>query len=157
MPLDTTTTSTTGTASQIRSAAVLAAFADVGHVGTTAPPRAKGAARAVDKTAWEYYVASVGCQTQESRREKAKRACIAAGLIPDTAINPLPVGTLETVYAGLFVTIGLKVAAQADRTNVPGLVADLLAHIPAKTLNRLVKKHTRSFAGAHIFTASLIE
>jgi hypothetical protein len=62
------------------------------------------------------------------------------------------------VYASDVVTISVKVVEQADRVNVAALVADLeKTGIALRTLRRLVKKHTTPYAGAHIFTASLVK
>ena len=147
MPLD-------STRSYGPTAAVTEAFLDIGHINGTALPKAKGA---TEKIAWEYWVSSLLAQLAEVRREKAKRAAIAGGVLPDIAANPLPVGTTQAVYAGTLVTIGVKVVGQSDRVNVPALVADMLAAgFAPRVVKRLVKKHTRSFAGAHVFTASLV-
>lgn len=111
-------------------------------------PRAKAAAA--------YWGASLANQAAEAWRSKAKAVCVAEGVLPDPA-SPSPIGTIETVYADATISIAMKVVAQADRVDVVALVADLTkAGVDPKVLKRLTKKHTRSFAGAHIFTASLV-
>jgi hypothetical protein len=148
MPLDSTRVTS-------KSAAVTDAFAEIGRANGTSMPRAKGTQ---ERPAWEYWVSSLLAQLAELRRERAKKAAIAAGVIPDHVTVPFPVGTAEVVYAGTLVTIGVKVVAQADKINVPGLVADLeAAGVKRAVLKKLLKRHTRNFSGAHIFTASLTE
>jgi hypothetical protein len=138
-----------------RTAAVADAFAEIGRANGTAMPRAKGAQ---ERVAYEYWVSSQLAQAAELRRERAKRAAIAAGVLPDYVTAPLAIGTMEVVYAGTLVTIGVKVFSQADKINTPGLVADLAAAgVPKAVLKKLLKRHTRSFAGAHVFAASLTE
>lgn len=108
------------------------------------------------RVAAEYWCASLASQSAEAWRTKAKGRCVAEGVLPDPA-TPSPIGTVETVYADRLISIGMKVVQQADRVDVPGLVVDLTkAGLDLKVLTRLLKKHTRSFAGAHIFTASLV-
>ena len=132
--------------------ALTATFAEIGR------PRGAAASRkpTKDVLAWEYAVSSLLARLSDARRDKAKKAAIAGGVLPDYAANPLPIGTADTVYVSPLVTIGLKVVAQAERVNVPNLVADLLAAgVKPAVLTKLIKKNTESFAGAHVFTASL--
>ena len=136
-----------------RTEALTDAFAELGRAnGTAMPPTRK----TKDKLAFEYWVASLLNRLAEARRDKAKRVAVAGGVLPDHAANPLPVGTSEIVFVGERVTIALKVVGQTDRVNVPALMADLVkAGVKPAVLKRLVKKHTESFAGAHVFTASV--
>jgi hypothetical protein len=136
-----------------KTAAITDAFAEIGRVNGTMPPRSRNAK---DKLAWEYWTASLLNRLAEARRDKAKRAAVAGDVLPDHTAHPLPVGTVETVYTGALVTIGMKVVEQADRLDVAGFVADLeKSGVASRLLKRLVKRHTRSFPGAHVFTASL--
>ena len=124
-----------------------------GLVTTMLPKRATAKQRA----AVDYWCASLANQTAESWRGKAKVKCVAEGVLPDHEAHPSPIGTAETVYVDEIVSIGMKVVAQADRCDVAALVADLTkAGVDQKVLKRLVKKHTKTYAGAHIFTASLV-
>jgi hypothetical protein len=133
-----------------RTATITEAFGEIG----IALPRSRNAQ---DKLADEYWAASVLAGLAEKRREKAKRAAVAGNVLPDHAAHPLAIGTAETVYTGALVRIDVKVVEQADRVDVVGFVADLeRAGVKLATLKRLRKKHTKSFAGAHVFTASLI-
>jgi hypothetical protein len=110
-----------------------------------------------DRLAEEYWSASLLSRFADARREKAKKAAVTGGVLPDHLTHPYPVGTSETIYAGATVTINLKVVPQADRLNTAALVADLQkAGVKPALLKRLVKKHTETFGGAHIFTASLV-
>jgi hypothetical protein len=142
----------------IRAAAISDAigtsFATIGRGGGTLMPRAgRGVGGAA---AWEYYVASVLLKAADLRRERARRAAVAAGVLPDYAADPAPIGTACIVYAGALVTIAVKVVSQGDRIDGAGLVADLVAAgVDRKLLRKLVRKHTTSFAGAHTFMASL--
>jgi hypothetical protein len=110
-----------------------------------------------DKAAWEYWAASALLGLAEKRRDKAKKQAVAAAVIPNYADDPMPIGTAETVYSGAQVRIDVKVVEQATRVDVAALVIDLeRAGVKLATLRRLVKKHTRTFNGAHILTASLV-
>lgn len=147
MPLDSPTPSDKATA-------IIDAFGEIGRVNGTMIPRRSNAK---DRIAYEYWVSSLLNRLSEARRDKARRAAVAGGVLPDHAANPMPVGTVETVYAGGLVTIAMKVVEQADRVDVAGLMADLeAAGVAAKLLKRLAKRHTRTFPGAHVFTASLV-
>lgn len=109
-----------------------------------------------EQAAAEYWASSVTNALIEMRRAKAKKIATALHVLPDYVATPFPVGTAETIYADPLVTIGMKVVEQADRIDTLALVADLeSAGVASKLLKRLVKKHTRAFAGAHIFTAVL--
>ena len=134
-----------------RTAAITAAF---GAIGKLLPKPKNGK----DAIAYELYAASLVASLADKRREDAKKAAIDAGVLPDYASDPYPVGTEEVVYSGALVAIMLKVVGQADRVNAGGLVADLTeAGVKPALLKRLLKKHTSTFNGAHIFTASLIK
>jgi hypothetical protein len=109
-----------------------------------------------EQAAADYWGASIVNQLAEAWRNKAKRQAVARGVLPDHTATPYPIGTSETVYVGTLVTVSLKVVEQADRVDVPGLVADLIASgVKPALLKRLLRTHNKSFAGAHIFTASL--
>jgi hypothetical protein len=155
MPLDATHANTAETPFRLSKTGVITeAFANIGTTADTMMPRPR---KARDRVAEELWRAQLLSGLAEQRKNDAKRAAIAAGVLPDYTTEPFPVGTAETVYAGPAVTIGLKVVNQGDRVDVPGLVADLeKSGIKPTVLKRLVKKHTRSFGGAHIFTASLV-
>jgi hypothetical protein len=113
-------------------------------------------ASTTERAAAEYWGASIVNQLAEAWRNKAKRQAVAQGVLPDHAATPYPIGTSETVYVGTLVTVSLKVVEQADRVDVPGLVRDLIASgVKPAVLKRLLRKHNKSFPGAHIFTASL--
>jgi len=116
-------------------------------------PRAKTAA----SRAWvTYAVATRAVSLNEAWRETSKKALVASGSLPDYAANPLPVGTVLTVYSDPLVTAGVKVVPQAPRLNVDACFADLLAAgVKPALLKRLRKKHTTDFSGAHILTALL--
>lgn len=141
MPLDTTKSSVTD--------AIAEDFSAIGYPPGTRNPR--------DRLAEEYWSASLLSRFADARREKAKKAAVTGGVLPDHLAKPYPVGTAETVYAGATVTINLKVVPQADRVNTAALVADLhKAGVKPALLKRLVRKHTEQFGGAHIFTAALV-
>jgi hypothetical protein len=136
-----------------KTAAIASAFQEIGRVNGTMMPLSK---KADDKLAWEYFAASELSSLAEKRRDVAKLAAVKGGVIPDYSAHPLEVGTSATAYISDLLTIGVKVTAQADRVNVLGLVADLkAAGVETRLLKRLVKRHTKSFAGAHSVTALL--
>jgi hypothetical protein len=136
-----------------KTAALTEGFTDLGRCVNAMLPKTPSA---IDRAALEYWASSLVCRLADAWRDRTKRAAVASGALPDHATNPLPVGTAETVYAGPLVTISVKVVEQADRVNVAALVADLeQAGVASRLLKRLVKKHTKSFGGAHVFTASL--
>jgi hypothetical protein len=130
-----------------------AARAELDATLATLLPRAKTAR---DRLAVQYWAASRGTALNEAWRESAKKAAVVGNVIPDYATNPLPVGTVATVYSSPLVTIGVKVTPQAPRLNVDAFCADLLAAgFKAATLKRLRKKHSTEFNGAHVITAML--
>ena len=146
MPLDSTRSITI-------TEAVNESFDEIGRAIRTMLPKAT---TAKDRLAAEYLAASLTSRLSEAWRDKTKRAAVGGGVLPDHTADPFPVGTVETVYTGALVTISVKVVEQADRVDVAGLVASLeKAGVKPTLLKRLVKKHTKSFAGAHVFTASL--
>lgn len=109
-----------------------------------------------DRLAVTLWASKRGVSLNEAWADAAKKAAIAEGLIPDYAANPLPVGTVATVYSSALVTIGVQVTQQAPRLNVDAFVADLVAAgVKVATLRRLRKKHTTVFNGAHVITALL--
>lgn len=137
-----------------KTALIAAAFGEIGRVNGTMMPKSN---KSDDPAVYEYCVASLLTQLGERRREDAKKALVARGVIPDYSAQPLAVGTAETVYVSDLLTVGVKVTAQADRVNVLALVADLkAAGVKPALLKRLVKRHTKSFAGAHGITALLV-
>lgn len=145
MPLDSTHAAT-------KTDLISAAFSEIGKAQLPTTKSTK------DKLALEYWAASLLNRLSEARREKAKKAAVMGGVLPDHTSNPLAIGSAETVYSGPLVTIGVKVVAQADRVNVPGLVAYLEKNgVKPALLKRAVKRHTEVFGGAHIFTALLTE
>jgi hypothetical protein len=132
-----------------RTAAITDAFGEIERMTKTR--------NAKDRMAMEYWAASVLLGLAEKRRDKAKRAAVAGGVLPDHAAHPMAIGTAETVYTGAQVRIDVKVVEQADRVDVPAMMVDLeRAGVKLVTLRRLLKKHTKTFNGAHIFTASLV-
>lgn len=132
---------------------LLEALADLERTLALLRPRAR---TAKDKLALDYWGASEAQRLGEAWREKAKRAAIAGGVLPDHTADPLPVGTSTTVYASSLLTIGLKVVRQADRVDVAGLLADLEAYgVKPSVLKRMLKKRTELLGGAHIFRALL--
>jgi hypothetical protein len=135
------------------SATIAIAFAQVVHaIRTMAPQKASTKTLA----AMDYYGSSAVAAIAEAWRGKAKKTAIALGVLPNYEAEPFDIGTAETVYTDAFTTISLRVTPQAPRVDVDGLVADLeAAGIKPALLKRLLKKHTRTFAGAHVFTASL--
>jgi hypothetical protein len=143
MPLDDTRAAS-------RTEVIATAFAEIGTKLLPATRSTK------EKLALEYWASSVLTRLAEARREKAKRAAVIGGVLPDIATSPYPIGAAETVYAGSSVTIGVKVVAQADRVNIAGLVAYLEKNgVKPALLRRAVKRNTETFPGAHIFTALL--
>jgi hypothetical protein len=128
----------------------------VAGIGATVQAMLPRRASAKEHAAAQYWGASVTQQLAEAWRGRAKEQATALGVLPDYVAHPYQVGTSGTVYEGTMVTIGMKVVEQADRVNVPGLVADLLAAgVKPAVLKRLVRRNTKQFHGAHIFTASL--
>lgn len=136
-----------------RGAVVSQAVAEIGVAARKLlPPRAPKA----QVVAADYWAGSLVMQLAEAWRIRAKREAVAMGVLPDHTEHPSPVGTAETVYTDPMITIAMKVVEQAARVDVPGLIADLQKlEIKPTVLARLLKKHTKTFPGAHIFTASL--
>lgn len=133
--------------------AIAGAVAAIGHDDATMISRSRNAQ---ERAAGELLVAQLLSSLIEKRRDEAKRAAIACGVLPDYVAEPYPVGTNETVFAGKSVTITLKVAAQALRVDVPGLLGDLeKCGVKPAVLKRLMKKHGNEGTGAHIFTATV--
>jgi hypothetical protein len=105
-----------------------------------------------------YWASSRAGSQSDAWREGAKKALIARGVLPDYATNPLPVGTVATIYADPLAMLTVKVTQQASRLNVDAFVADLAAEgVKAALLRKLRKRHTTDFSGAHIITALLTE
>lgn len=135
-----------------RTAELATAFSLVGH-------RFGGLEEKVttpDKLAFEYWAASEISSLAEKRRDEAKKAAVTGGVIPDFKANPLDVGTRSTLYISELLTIAVDVTQQAPRLDGLALVADLVkAGVKPGLLKRLVKRHTKTFAGAHVITATL--
>lgn len=137
-----------------RAGLITDAFAEIGRVNGTMMPRSHNPQ---ERVAYEYWVASLLARLSEARRERAKKAAVAAAILPDHVASPMPIGTAETVYAGDVVTISVKVVEQSPRLDVAGFLAEAeKLGIPPAKLRRMVKKHTTQFSGAHVFTASLV-
>jgi hypothetical protein len=137
-----------------RTAAITDALAQIGRVNGTMMPKSR---KRGDAEAYEFFTASLINQLNEARRNQAKKALIAKGIMPDYSADPLPAGTVQTVFSGDVVSLSVKVVEQAARVNVAALVADLeKAGFPPGKLKRLIRKHTTAFNGAHIITASLV-
>lgn len=136
-----------------KTAAIASAFGEIGRVNGTMMPESK---KPGDKLAWEYWAASELSSLAEKRRDAAKAAAVKGGVIPDYGAHPLEVDTRATIYISDLVTISVDVTRQATKLNGLALVADLVAAgIKPALLKRLVKKHTKSFNGAHGITAVL--
>ncbi len=105
-----------------------------------------------------YWAASRAGSQNDAWRDGAKKALIAAGVLPDYTATPLPVGSVETIYSDALVMLAVKVTQQASRLNVDAFVADLVEEgVKPALLRKLRKRHTTDFAGAHIITALLTE
>ena len=105
-----------------------------------------------------YWASSRADSQSDAWREESKRALIASGVLPDYAANPLPVGTVATIYSDPLVMLSVKVVQQADRLAVDAFVADLVAAgVKLPLLRRLRKRHTTGFSGAHTITALLVK
>jgi len=105
-----------------------------------------------------YWASSRADSQSDAWREAAKKALIASGVLPDYAANPLPVGTVATIYSDPLVMLSVKVTQQAARLNVDACFADLAAAgVKVGLLRRLRKRHTTEFGGAHIITALLVK
>lgn len=111
-----------------------------------------------DRLGLALWAATEAVRLDEASKEKAKRAAVAGGVLPDLTANPLPVGTVETVYSSPLLTIGLKVVRQADRTDVPAMMAYLEKNgVKPALLKRAIKRNTNSMGVANIFTALLVK
>ncbi len=96
------------------------------------------------------YAAQLARRTAESEWLLALSAGVGAGVIPDTAATPEPVGTNRVVYADASLQITLQVAAPIAGLNVPGFVADLVrAGVAQKLVDRLAVKHGTETRPAH--------
>jgi len=103
-----------------------------------------------------YWASSLACSQDEAWRGSAKKALVASNVLPDYTANPLPVGTVATIYSDPLVMLAVKVVQQASRLNVDAFVADLAAAgVKTALLRKLRKRHTTDFSGAHIITALL--
>lgn len=136
-----------------RTAAVSDAVGEIGRIIRAMLPRK---ATEQDKLFADFWGFSLAQRLIEPLRDKSKRAAIAGQVLPDHSAKPFPIGTAETVYSSDLGSISMKVVEQADRLDVAGFVADLeKAGVRPALIKRLLKKHTKTFAGAHIFTATL--
>lgn len=134
-------------------AAIAADYHEIGRVNASAMPRS---ANPDDIDWWTCLVAGQIGSLNDKVKDDAKKRLVSRGKLPDFSAHPLPVGTVRTLYASDLLTASVKVTAQADRVEVAGLVADLVAAgVKPGLLKRLVKRHTRSFAGAHSVTVVL--
>lgn len=105
-----------------------------------------------------YWASSRADSQSEAWREAAKKDLIASAVLPDYAKNPLPVGTVATIYADPLVVLSVKVTHQASRLNVDACFADLAAAgVKLALLKKMRKRHTTKFNGAHTVTALLTE
>jgi hypothetical protein len=130
-----------------------AARADLDATLAELLPRAKTAR---DRLAVTYWAASRGTALNEAWRESAKKAAVVGNVIPDYTTNPLPVGTVATVYSSPLVTIGVKVTPQSPRLNVDACFAYLeVSGVNKALLKRARKRFTTDFPGAHVITAML--
>ena len=110
-----------------------------------------------DAVADEWAVASELLSQAEKRRERATKAAVAAGVLPDHAKAPLAIGTHPRIFVGANVEISATVVEQAERLDGAALVADLLAAgVKAPLLKKLVAKHTKRFNPSHRYSASLV-
>lgn len=137
-----------------KTAAIASAFGEIGRTNGTRMPESTNPD---DKYWWARLVSQQLGTLNDKAKDDSNKALIARGLLPNYAEHPLPIGTSATIYASDLLTAAVKVTQQADRVDVAALVAELVAKelIKPGVLKRLVKKHTRSFAGAHSVTALL--
>lgn len=129
------------------------AFGDLAHVlRSMLPAKAPPDQRA----ALEYWGSTLAASLAEAWRGRARKQAVSLAVLPDHVTTPRPIGTAEIVYADPLVSIGMRVVEQAGRVDVEALAADLVkSGVKATLVARLVRKHTKAFPGAHIFTASL--
>ena len=71
-----------------------------------------------EDAAWEYAVASELMRMAKVRKDKAQRAAVEAGALPDTSVETRPPGTHEIVYDGEWVQLMLKVNQPTVATDV---------------------------------------
>jgi hypothetical protein len=73
--------------------------------GVQAPPTN----RAQDEAAWEYAVATELLRAAKTRKDRAQRAAVDLGVLPDVAKEPRDPGNNEIVYEGTWVQVQLRV------------------------------------------------
>ena len=130
------------------------AFDNIGKSnGTSMPP----SGRNTEQVAWEMHVASHLARLAEGRKEAAYKAAVTSGVIFDHKAEPKCAGTNESVYNGDVVQIGVSVRKGRAVLDSSRFIDDLLnAGVDRALVGKLVDKHTKSTAAAHVFTTSLV-
>lgn len=144
MPLDAARTTTQ---------AITEAFDAIGRDAPTSMPRSK---RKLDPVAFEYHASSQLSRLAEARKRKAEAAAVKAGVLFDPSIEPRPIGTVELVYAGDVVEIGVSVGTPGTRLDVQGVIRDLeKAGLKLPKINAIINGNTIENRAPHKFTSSL--
>jgi hypothetical protein len=147
LPLDATRAAT-------RLDAIDAAFDAIGTDAATRFPRGR---RNSEVAAAEYLIATRLLSKAEKRRERAARAAVAAGVLPDHRAHPMPLGEHPAIWSGEYVTVSVSVVQQAAKPDIDGLIADLIANgVKPALIERLRARRMIEFPPAHRFTAALV-
>lgn len=130
------------------------AFGNIGKTNGTAMPTSD---RNTENVAWEVHVASHLARLAEGRKEAAYKEAVRSGVMPDHKAEPRCAGTNETVYGGDVVSINLSVRKGRPILDSARFIDDLLiAGVDRALVGKLVDKHTKQTAPAHVFTTSLV-
>jgi hypothetical protein len=135
-------------------AAIEKAFASIGVSAATAMPPSR---RNAEPVAWEYLVATALDRLATTRQGKALRAAINAGIIFDPAKAPRAAGTVETVYAGDVVTIGVSVGTPRTSLDFAAFVDALVKkNVDRAVIEKATAANTHPTRAPHAFNAKLV-
>lgn len=146
MPLD---------AGPTKTQAITDAFDAIGRAAPTNMPRSK---HKLDPVAFEYHASTQLSRLAEARKRKAQSAAVKAGVMFDPETDPRPIGTVEVIYAGDVVVIGVSVGTPGTRLDINGVVRDLeKAGLKLAKINAIINQNTVENRAPHKFNSTLIE
>jgi hypothetical protein len=120
-------------------------------------PAAKPKPNAKAQAALEYHVAATLARDAAARKKAAHKAAVSAAVLPDHETNPREPGTSEVCYDDGKIRIVLTVAEPIEKLDTAPFVDALVrAGMKPAVLARLVKRHTRTTAAAHVFSSSVL-
>ena len=120
------------------------------------PMQPPATAKNTSGLAWEFMIASDIASLAEKRKNKAKAACIEAGVIFDSVTDPEAPGTKRIVFDDEFMQIQVRVSQPTQATDHKQFVNALEGlGVDKKTITTAEQSAMKENRASHTFTTML--